>query len=364
MNKKGLLFIFCLIFISVFAVPVLCDESQNNSKENMKEEQKEGQDNKGSDNGNDKNSKDSKEGQDNKGSDNGNDKKEGQDNKGTDNGNDKKEEIKKPEDKIIIKKIKIGGDTNTSTEKKKNIDKTKINIKSEKEEYEYETIEQPGPILDYPGAYSNSGQTGSYYPSGTTGFYLDIKYSLVFTARYSLLGTYFSSTLESNYFTGEWKSDMLLTGAGGEVGFAMKGLFQKDLGMIFSLGYFQHSSVTNSFSDSVYSIIETCNINMLVLKAEVINYPRDWFYIKGGIGVFSYIIDTNVVSNMPGYTYTGLEGNTTDTAVIAGAGLDLELIKGFSLNLGIEGSLFIYSETKVKGLRDGLMPYAGISFIW
>ena len=238
--KKIYILGWCVLICFILTGNVLCESKSNldNANKNIKE----GQDNKGSDNGNDKNSKDNKEGQDNKGTDNGNDKdskdgkdgkdskdgKDGKDGKDSKDGKDEKkddpkDEKKKPEDKIIIKKIKIGGSNTTNTinnnEKKKTY--TKDNkYKKEDEETEYETVYDESDLTGYPGTYS--GGSNSFSHSGFIS--LDLKYALLFTARYSLLSTYFSSTLESSYFTGEWKGDMLFTGRGGEASFAIMGL--------------------------------------------------------------------------------------------------------------------------------------------
>jgi len=281
----------------------------------------------------------------------------------------KKEEPKKTEDKIIIKKTKIGGNTGSVNNKKesekrnKKEVKEKVYIEYEEEEMEPESDGGLRPLSEEFNGISSGG--GSSYGGNSYGsFNLDLRYNLTFSAKYSLLGTYFSSYMESNYFTGQWPGDMLFTGNGGELSFTVLGFIDKNIGLTLSVGYFEHRNVTQSFSDALYAAVENSELKLVVMKLEVIDYLRDWFYIKGGVASYSYTINTNVTTNMPGYTYTGLEGSTKDSALTAGAGLQLELFKGFTVNLGADLSVFIYDKTMVKGLRAGFTPYFGISILW
>ncbi|OGF46505.1 MAG: hypothetical protein A2231_11820 [Candidatus Firestonebacteria bacterium RIFOXYA2_FULL_40_8] len=358
-RQKNNIFVLAFILIFVFTGYMYCEQDeqqgqqgkqeQQGQQEQQKQKEKEDKDKK------DKQEKDDKEKKDKeKKEKDEKEKKEEEKQK-----EDKKDDNKKPADKIIIKKNKIGGSITGNS----NTDYDKKNEKRDKKKhdnYYYETEEEDD---------SNDGLSSVSQDFEGTGssnwlWNLNLRYNLTFAVKYSLLGTYLSSYMDSNYFTGQWKGDMLFTGSGGEASFTIMGLGQRNIGAVFSLGYFEHRTVTNTFSDSTYTTVESSELKLLIAKVEVVHYPVEWFFVKGGVGGFYYSINTNVATNMPGYTYTGLEGNTVDVAFTGGIGVDFKIMQGCAVTIGVEGSIFVYDQYKVKGLRDGLMPYVGVSFLW
>ena len=262
----------------------------------------------------------------------------------------KPDDNKPPEDKIIIRKINIGGDSNNNNERKN----------EERQNYDRGTDLET--TYGYWPEYYNPADDYIYDTDSFSN--LNLSFKLAFSAKYSLLGTYFTSFLESKYFKGQWNGNMLFSGYGGEASLSIMGLSGKNFGIEFSLGYFEHKNTTNSYSDAVYAITETSELKLAVFKMELIDYPLEPFYIRGGLGVYGYSIDTNVTTNMPGYTYTGLTGENLDIGLVVGCGVDIKILNGFSFNAGIEGAIFSHPEDDTRWLRDSFMPNVGASWAW